>query len=66
MVELTGNSESFGVISHGFNNWVFIVPALVTIPLIGKLHLFSIISNDYVKLNIIKLTFDSINHGNHW
>jgi len=35
MVELTGNSESFGVISHGFNNWVFLIPAVVTIPLIG-------------------------------
>ena len=40
MVELTGNSESFGVISHGFNNWVFLVPALITLPLIGKVFHF--------------------------
>ena len=39
MVELTGNSESFGVISHAFNNWVFVVPAAITIPLIGNLQL---------------------------
>ncbi|XP_075678087.1 uncharacterized protein LOC142645539 [Dermatophagoides pteronyssinus] len=35
MVELAGNSESYGIISHGFNNWIFIGPGIITFSLIG-------------------------------
>jgi hypothetical protein len=35
MVDLSGSAESGGPIEHGFSNWVFIVPALITIGLIG-------------------------------
>ena len=35
MVDLSGNPESGGPIEHGFSNWVFIVPALITATLVG-------------------------------
>ena len=35
MVELAGNSESYGIISHGFNNWIFIGPGIIIFSLIG-------------------------------
>uniref|UniRef100_V5H2N4 Uncharacterized protein n=1 Tax=Ixodes ricinus TaxID=34613 RepID=V5H2N4_IXORI len=34
MVELTGGGPE-GPIEHGFNNWVFIVPAVITVTLIS-------------------------------
>jgi len=35
MVDLSGNAESGGPIEHGFSNWVFVVPALITASLVG-------------------------------
>lgn len=34
MVDLTGGGPE-GPIEHGFNNWVFIVPAIITVTLIS-------------------------------
>ena len=36
MVDLSGGPDSGGPIEHGFSNWVFVVPAIIIIGLIGK------------------------------
>ena len=38
MVELSGGRSGYGLVSHGIDNWVFILPAIIVLSTAGKLR----------------------------